>query len=234
MYLLVTQELHRRGKRNITPCVWCDHTSAETTRKGQAGNVPKGETAVCKGEIFLLVFILQMFHNEQSDSKNGPREEGVPGSQLHAQHLLLYFAPPNPLLSATSLRTQMSAYPVTAESPVSTHPGTQQTLKKTCAREKRRSPHFTAKETEAREPSAQGHRAAKWWPGDNRGRTTSQQRVSTTHTRGKSHTQSKSPVKSTKHDARSRTGFWRWERGEGKYKEHLEKQVKSEYRLWIV
>ena len=43
----------------------------------------------------------------------------------------------------------MSAYPVTAESPVSTHPGTQQTLNKMCAREKKRYPHFTAKETEA-------------------------------------------------------------------------------------
>ena len=104
----------------------------------------------------------------------------------------------------------MSAYPVTAESPVSTHPGTQQTLNKMCAREKKRYPHFTAKETEAppkkketeaQESSAQGHRAAKWWPGDKSGRTTSQQKVSTTHTRGKSHTQSKSPLKSTKHNA---------------------------------
>lgn len=160
--------------------------------------MPKGETAVCKGEIFLLVFIFQMFHNEQSDSKNGPREEGVPGSQRHAQHLLLYFAPPNPLLSATSLRTQMSAYPVTAESPVSTHPGTQQTLNKTCAREKRRSPHFTAKETEVQEPSAQGYRASK---GTNveelhlsREFLPPTQGVKVTHSQ-------KSPVKSTKHDA---------------------------------
>lgn len=68
--------------------MWCDHTSAETTRKEQAGNVPKGETAVWKGETFLLVFIFQKFYNDQSDSENGPHEEHVLGSQLHAQHLL--------------------------------------------------------------------------------------------------------------------------------------------------
>ena len=192
------------AREDITSCVWCDHTSAETTHEEQAGNVPKGEAAVWKGEIFLLVFIFQTFYSEQSDSKNGPCIEGTPGSQPRAQpraqHLLLYLTP-NPLLSAASPRTQMSAYPVTAESPASAHPGTQQTRSKMCAREKKRSPHFTAKGAEAQEPPAQGHRAGKWWPGHKSGRATSQQRVSTTHSRGKSHPQSKSPVKSTRHSA---------------------------------
>lgn len=116
------------AREDITSCVWCDHTSAETTHEQQAGNVPKGEAALWKGEIFLLVFIFQTFYSEQSASKTGPCIEGIPGSQPRAQHLLLYLTP-NPLLSAASPRTQMSASPVTAESPASTHPGTQQTVK---------------------------------------------------------------------------------------------------------
>lgn len=81
------------ARENITPCVWCDHTlSWETARKSEAGNVPKGETAVWKGETFLLVFIFQKFYGRQSDSENSPREECVPGSQLSAQHLSLVYS----------------------------------------------------------------------------------------------------------------------------------------------
>lgn len=56
------------AREDITSCVWCDHTSAETTHK-EAGNVPEGEAAVWKGEIFLLVFIFQTFYNSKVTAK---------------------------------------------------------------------------------------------------------------------------------------------------------------------
>lgn len=46
----------------------------------------KGERAVWKGEIFLLVFIVQMFDSEQSDNQNSQCMGGIPGSQYGARH----------------------------------------------------------------------------------------------------------------------------------------------------